>query len=472
LHGDVFGLHVADLRRQCPKDTDGRPIVATGDFAGATFADDVDFSDFVLRETSFDGATFNGEASFRGAHFVDEASFQSATFVQTASFSGATFSCPARFQYEEGSRRVGHARQREVTFGGWADFRTVRFDRGAWFAGADFEGRARFGAARFGTMKHPAGGSFEGARFARARTFGPLLVHGELLLDRAVFEAPGVRIAISASSVSCIRTLFVARTTMELRCEWLTLEDSEFSQPSIVGGSPSPFTPEAADAVLDDSALGLMGWRPQIRSLSRANVANLTLSDCDLAQCSFIGAHNLDGLRLEAVTFDYTKRPKTRRPLIVDESDRRAEPGRLARTYRALRKGREDSKDAPGAAGFYYGETEMRRKEASGVEWLVLTAYWLVSGYGLRAWRALAALAVTIALFAWGFQAFGFNPDQAYWRSFLFSVESTSSLFRGQTVVDASTLTDVGHILQIGLRLLGPLFLGLAILALRGRVKR
>jgi hypothetical protein len=29
--------------------------------------------------------------------------------------------------------------------------------------------------------------------------------------------------------------------------------------------------------------------------------------------------------------------------------------------YRALRKGREDTKDEPEAADFYYGEVEMRR---------------------------------------------------------------------------------------------------------------
>ena len=35
--------------------------------------------------------------------------------------------------------------------------------------------------------------------------------------------------------------------------------------------------------------------------------------------------------------------------------------GRITAIYRALRKGREDSKDEPGAVDFYYGEMEMRR---------------------------------------------------------------------------------------------------------------
>jgi hypothetical protein len=89
--------------------------------------------------------------------------------------------------------------------------------------------------------------------------------------------------------------------------------------------------------------------------------------------------------------------------------------GDVAAVYRALRKALEDHKDEPSAADFYYGEMEMRRltrpeKRVSVAERLatvgersILTLYWLVAGYGLRASRALAALLVTIALFAVAF---------------------------------------------------------------------
>jgi hypothetical protein len=71
------------------------------------------------------------------------------------------------------------------------------------------------------------------------------------------------------------------------------------------------------------------------------------------------------------------------------------EPGQIAGLYRALRKGREDIKDEPGAADFYYGEMEMRRHagrlsarspegQSGGasrgrMERGILWAYWLVS---------------------------------------------------------------------------------------------
>jgi hypothetical protein len=106
--------------------------------------------------------------------------------------------------------------------------------------------------------------------------------------------------------------------------------------------------------------------------------------------------------------------------------------------YRALRKGREDTKDEPGAADFYYGEMEMRRlarrpvnpigagrigaASRGRVERWILTAYWLV--YGLRAWRAVAGLAVVTALFAVAFHFVGLAvPPRpvSYWTSLLYA---------------------------------------------------
>ena len=93
-------------------------------------------------------------------------------------------------------------------------------------------------------------------------------------------------------------------------------------------------------------------------------------------------------------------------------------PGQIAALYRAPRKGCEGTKDEPGAADFYYGEMEMRRarspraaarNSARGrAERGIPAVYWLVSGYGLRAWRAFAWLAALTALLAVAFHAVGF----------------------------------------------------------------
>ena len=74
--------------------------------------------------------------------------------------------------------------------------------------------------------------------------------------------------------------------------------------------------------------------QPKLLSLQRANVAGLTLSNVDLADCRFAGAHNLDKLRLEAGTV-FELSPAVagweRRQVIAEESAwraTRARPGR------------------------------------------------------------------------------------------------------------------------------------------------
>ena len=100
----------------------------------------------------------------------------------------------------------------------------------------------------------------------------------------------------------------------------------------------------------------------------------------------------------------------------------------------------------------------------------ILTAYWLVSGYGLRAWRAVAGLTVVTALFAVAFHFVGFAvPPRpvSYWTSLLHAFRATLSFTDDQV-----KLTAWGQLLQGVLRLTGPVLLGLPLLALRGRVKR
>jgi hypothetical protein len=247
-------------------------------------------------------------------------------------------------------------------------------------------------------------------------------------------------------------------------------------------------------------------------SMRSANVAALTISAMDLRPCRFAGAHALDRLRLDDVRFaqppaGWRRHHRvpirwTRRQTIAEEQHWRREaggegwyeadtqaPGRLqfevnppnpeilTGIYRALRKGREDGKDEPGAADFYYGEMEMRRQGGRGAsahrtvaraERWILTAYWLVSGYGLRASRALAVLAATIALLAIPLALWGFEPDRSYGQSVLFGAQSSVSFFRAPD----APLTDTGSIVEMLLRLAGPLLFGLAVLSLRGRVRR
>jgi len=458
-----------------------------------------------------------------------------------------------------------------ATFSGDARFSEATFSGDAWFGGTTFSGDASFSEATFS-----GDAWFGGTTFERAREFGPLLALAALDLDAAAFDR-AIRIEVSSNALSCRGTRFREGANLQVRWAEVVLDEAEFAGPSILATAEPNDAIKGREGELAALCQGrarlvrerskrerseqmrleqARSGRARIVSLRRANVGNLALSGVDLAACRFEGAHNLDGLRTEGATFaqppsgwGWNKpwpfpRKWTPRHVLGEEHEWRSHqadsqgwyppecwppwgltesgssrteaprPQQIAPIYRDLRKGREDNKDEPGAADFYYGEMEMRRQrprsrataqptggdrlgeppdehggdaraDASAPEdaalrstplseRLILALYWLVSGYGLRASRALTALLVTVVLFAVCFWAIGFgsqppgrSPD--FIRALLFSVESTSSLFR---VPDTPGLTRIGEALQIVLRLIGPLFFGLALLSLRGRVKR
>ncbi|MET9890591.1 hypothetical protein ABZZ47_10315 [Streptomyces sp. NPDC006465] len=179
-------------------------------------------------------------------------------------------------------------------------------------------------------------------------------------------------------------------------------------------------------------------------------------------------------------------------------------PDTVATIYRQLRKAREDAKDEPGAADFYYGEMEMRRfsKGWESAERWLLQLYWLLSGYGLRASRALGWLALammTTILLMMGFglpqdspkqEATGVVPPGGGKVTFEIDKDDpknpTGHQFTGErfdkalsvtlnSVVFRSSgedLTTAGGYIEMASRFSEPVLLGLAALAIRGRVKR
>jgi hypothetical protein len=300
---------------------------------------------------------------------------------------------------------------------------------------------------------------------------------------------------------------------------------------------------------------------PQTRvvSLRRATAGDLVLSGVGLEDCAFAGAHGLDKLRIGA-TCSFQRPPAwpsrswrlfTDRQVIFEEAQWRqvhvrgwagwaptsttptasAKPKdpvptalEIAGIYRDLRKGLEDAKDEPGAADFYYGEMEMRRLAArrsrhqrndnsgrakgrrpSWTERRLLDAYWAVSGYGLRAWRAVTALTILLVGCAALFMLSGFAhlpaPSQQvasvnlrtgavqyapitqpsgetgttaavpFGTSLKFTSTESLTLIRASGTPLLET-TGAGTVLDMALRLLAPLLLGLALLAVRGRIKR
>jgi len=486
----------------------GEAVFGTAKFSGALFDD----------AASFAKARFNGDAQFEDARFHADVTFAGASFSQDALFTGTQFEGAAIF--DSGVTVNGSAVFSSAQFRGPADFTHARFEGGSSFNRATFSGLAGF----TGTRCH-ANADFTSTRFSAARSLGPLAVRDRLLLDHAAFEEK-VTIEAAASAITARHASF-AGATLLLGYGDVSLDNITTTEPMTVIGA----LPELAAGGLTPPGAALPGGahpEPTLLSLGGVDASQLLLIDLDLSECHFTDAFNLDQLRFEGSRCRFAEPPRprgwrhalppTRRQMLAEERDWRSgrrrfswqprrhpsvpalEPERILTTYRQLRKAQEDAKNEPGAADFYYGEMEMRRHASTtaAAEKLILTLYWAVSGYGLRATRALWALLITLALSTVAFATAGFASSQtvrylpvppsrpglaaAYqqvtvagprpgWLSaFFYSLHSSTSLLSGAQ--PALPLTNAGEAVQIALKLLGPVFAGLAILAVRNRIKR
>lgn len=413
----------------------------------------------------------------------------------------------APYAMPNGRRVVSAVDFRGVEFTGHAKFDGVTFNETARFRDARFLGDTGFTEALF--LKDA---DFSDALFERSRKLGPLVVRERLLLDEALF-AERITIDAVAEVLSARGAKFAAGVHLRVRKAEIGLDDVDFARAStITGVTPAwpgeslpdgrlPGTPKEVD-------------QPRLITLRGSQVGTVSLSNVDLRACRYLGAHGLASLRIESScrwpttpetwwfvdretiaeehvwrsrhgqrSHDWNNR-STGPPAWLEERDGRSVIGarQIASIYRALRKAREDEKDEPGAIDLYYGEMEMRRlgpREENGtrvdprarVDHAILATYWLLAGYGLKAGRALFTLVALILMMSFGLQTWGFESDPRYVRALLHSVESTSSLLRTPATAGLEA-TYAGEVMQIVLRLLGPILLGLAFLAVRARVKR
>ncbi|MER5465525.1 pentapeptide repeat-containing protein [Streptomyces sp. NPDC002668] len=513
---------------------DGAQFSGAAGFAGAQFSgaarfDGAQFSGFA----QFDGARFSGDARFAGAQFSGDALFYKAQFSGPADFAGARFSGDAGFA---GAQFSGFAQFDGARFSGDAQFAGAQFSGEAQFAGVQFSGDAGFGLARFsdtavfGGAQFSGNAQFDGAQFEKESLLGPLVCQGALVLTAARFGSP-VTIEAAATRLVCERTRWDSTAALRLRYAAVDLSDAVVEYPLSVTAQAAAFYQSGramAEGELANSDPGL-----RIASLRGADAAHLLLHNVDLSTCMLSGTVHLDQLRLEG-DCPFAPAPSglhrrglrlvrwTARRTLAEEQHWRqyqgwtgwmtapdgvevVEPAGLAPVYRQLRKSFEDSKNEPDAADFYWGEMEMRRHDHKRprAERTLLALYWAMSGYGLRASRALGwllgAMASTVLIMMlWGLplddpkpattgrltgqdiSLITDNPDPVNptgplrsrltserWEKSL-RVVVNSVVFRssGQDLTTAGTYTEMAS------RLAEPVLLGLAALAIRGRVKR
>lgn len=330
--------------------------------------------------------------------------FREASFLSVAQFTDALFEGEAAFDL--------------CHFHLAADFSKATFKKGASFSRCIFDAQVNLWHAAF----HD-GARLDIAVFKKAENIGPLTCKGTLDLSLAEFHAP-MTIQAAAGEVLCREARWEYPATIRLRYARLDLEDAIFMSSAVVISRKYPFfsiTIAGVALPLNEGPIAAIegSEKSALSSLQRVDCAMLTLADMDLSECSLIEAVHLDQLRLDD-SWVLHRTPRNRiwpllpfrwtpRQVIKEEREWRATDGRtaqlregwgprvyfsshtprastLAITYRQLRKSREDAKDEPGAADFYYGEMEMRRQSLKWNEterWL-LQAYWILSGYGLR----------------------------------------------------------------------------------------
>lgn len=489
-------------------------VVAGGAFTAATFQSTAHFG----------GATFGGTASFERSRFEAAAVFNGATFEGTASFSEARFGGIAAFRAKFGGNGDFH----EANFGGVAGFDGARFDRDAIFRRATLERAQDFGPAlALGSLV------FDDAEFLSKIDIE--VSASNLSCARAKFRE-GSNLRVRWAEVNFEETDFDSPTVLvQGRSASFDDSKLNEDQPDHPRRTVRPQVLSLRGANVGNLILSTVDLRAcrfeQARNLDRLRFE----SDCEFARTPRRAARAAGGppdrkantrsawywTRRQVIAEEHKWRKSRFRspPLVTDESlprpieamersvRRRLESARtrlhdrqragwypqecqqprwmskahpdmraslaaeqIAGIYRALRKAREDGKDEPGAADFFYGEMDMRRAVAPRGECLLLWLYWLVSGYGLRASRALASLLATVLVFALLLRLWGFPPgaSESVADAILYSAQSTTNLLRPVE----HELTYAGQVLNVFLRLLGPLFFGLTLLSLRGRIKR
>ncbi|MEU9338666.1 pentapeptide repeat-containing protein [Streptomyces sp. NPDC048290] len=518
-------------------------------FDGATFKNRVDFNDSAVKGSiSFNSTVFEAEADFYVVTFDDLASFRATTFYDSVSFAKSVFRDDSDFsgaRFEVGGKFgwvtfMGTAYFRAATFGGEPRFERTTFEDDAWFAEAVFEGTATFkrstfqGSVSFESATFKTDACFLLSTFQDTVTIGPLTCVGRVVLSESTFNGPAT-LRLAAIRVECHRTRWASTAEIRLRYATVDLAGAVFEYPLTIASEPTPFVGSDGRPADEEALAAAPRSDVRLASLRGVDAAHLVLADVDLSGCLFTGAVHLDQLRLEG-TCTFAAAPHdlywrhwspawfAPRGTLAEEHHWRAGqpaavrewnpavfgaahvgPAQLAPVYRALRKAHEDAKNEPGAADFYYGEMEMRRHDrarSSRAERSLLHGYWLLSGYGLRASRALGWLAVSAFLTILLLMGFGIpqhapreeatgtapptggtvrleisrqdppNPTGARFTGERFERALNATLNSVVFRSSGQELTTAGGYIEMASRVVEPVLLGLAILAMRNRIRR
>jgi len=447
----------------------------TNDLSRVVFPEYMNFIDLTFTQgANFGHATFTQGANFGHAMFAEAAYFGDATFTQEASFSVATF---AEEAYFFAATFKGNANLNRATFTQEAEFSCATFTQEAYFGDATFEGAVNFVDARFTGVAYFGDATFEGrvsfrsARFAEEAYFAAATFTQEADFNAARFKGKA--------------NFRGATFTQEADFSYATFtQEADFSDATFTGKTMfnharfrgrTFFSSSQGD---NGSSKSLPGFELDFRQVTIEPLDAISFRDVDLRRWRFLGTD------LRKVEFANVTWPRKGGRFRVYDEDVKLEEGEtrayahIERLYRQLKQNYEDQKDYERASDFHYGEKEMRRANKKGSPRglrLLLTLYWLLSGYGERwvrplMWAAVVFGVTTFNYWWWDFlQSRGSAPGPPEWWEFcLYSLQVMLLMKPSQlTVIGCG-----GRIIYILQSILGPLILGLFALAVRQRLKR
>ncbi|KOV84712.1 pentapeptide repeat-containing protein [Nocardia sp. NRRL S-836] len=361
------------------------------DFGEATFQGGADFRSVVFPgRVFFDDATFGGPLFLNGAHFQEQAWFLRATLTE-GHFTETTFDRFAGFHHVRATASLGFTGS---VFSGRTDFDDISAPA-IDFTDATFAKRAEMllsGASLF-TGTHFDGGldlrlsAKDGTASVRRTHFGAssTITTAALGKDRLSGLFDTARVVslqetdvekLSLVSVDLGDCLFsgalnLDKISLSGRIDFARFpkgwREARWFEHRKFRTSPGP--PSRRSLIRED-----LFWRV------RASAAYYELTGDEAGGRKLWLAAGLP--------------PTHPSPVAVQVPD----GPHLASLYRSLRKALEDAKNEPGAGDFYYGEMEVRRLISPlwSTDGLLLTLYWALSGYGQRASRALTALALLL----------------------------------------------------------------------------
>ncbi|WP_019070618.1 pentapeptide repeat-containing protein [Streptomyces hokutonensis] len=525
--------NLSALRDAVSDGATGQPTIGKASFNQAVFIDPADFSNVIFTEgASFTDAEFPRGCNFTDAAFLQAARFGDTKFTHTqgdsATFRRAVFSGIADFR---ASRFAANAEFDSSWFEQLALFQKADFQTVGHFSRCVFKGVAEFINTTF-TKAVFAASTFERAReLGPIVCMDELnLVEAEFYVSVTIKTAAH-RVRCERTIWNSSASLLLRYATVHLEGTNLVSPFAVTHAPTAWGGTNAAESTlitahpmdsaypkiaslrgvDATHVVLTDTDLTLCQFTGAFH-LDQLQLRGRTLFAQPPRGWRFSLRHGLHrwSRRRTLAEEQYWRRlnwPEWQPP--IPPSAVQDQPGTedLTALYRQLRKGLEDAKDEPGAADFYYGEMEMRRHDHVDTNrWVrrLLWLYWAISGYGLRPSRAIACLLTLasgslLALVLWGLpgespkaKTTGTLPTAGqqlllttdtpdpqlslpYAQRVTWDRASRAAPIVFNSVVFRSSgesLTVGGTWIEMTTRLVEPAFLGLALLAIRSRVKR